>query len=110
QDADIPAANPPLFGQVTISAHAINPGVRGNISAYDINQACCATSVLVKNTQFTGGQDERDFSTVNAQDIHKLSTPLKTAVTQSVAGAFQGQLKPGEAFHLLPCSPTVISD
>jgi hypothetical protein len=56
QDATIPAANPPSFGQVTIAAHAINAGVSGKIPSYDINQACCATSVLVKNTQpFTGG-------------------------------------------------------
>jgi hypothetical protein len=27
QEAVVPATNPPIFGQVTISAHAINPGV-----------------------------------------------------------------------------------
>src|SRR5439155_17826382 len=75
QDATIPAANPPIFGQVTVSAHAINPGMRGNIPAYDMNQACCTTSVLVKNVQpFSGGQNERDFSTVSTHDIHKIST------------------------------------
>jgi hypothetical protein len=42
QDATIPAGNPPSYGQVNVSAHAIRPGVRGNILAYDINQACCA--------------------------------------------------------------------
>ena len=111
QDATIPAANPPIFGQVTISAHAINPGMRGNIPAYDMNQACCTTSVLVKNVQpFSGGQNERDFSTVSTHDIHKISTPLNAAVTHSMQGALQGQLKPGEALQLLPCSPIVTSD
>src|SRR5258708_28844558 len=37
--ATIPAANPPLEGQVTVSAHAIATGASGNIPAYDINQA-----------------------------------------------------------------------
>jgi Baseplate J-like protein len=111
QDVVIPAANPPSFGQVTIAAHAINAGVQGNIPAYDINQACCATSVLIKNTgAFTGGQNERDFSTVSAQDIHKISTPLKISVTQSVAGALQSQLTSQEQLQLLPCTPTVTSD
>ena len=111
QDATIPAGNPPNYGQVSVSAHALVSGTRGNIATYDINQACCATSVLAKNIQsFYGGQDERNFSTVSSQDINKISTPLKTAVAQSVAGAFQGQLKQGEVLQLLPCSPTVTSD
>lgn len=111
QDATIPAGNPPNYGQVSVSAHALVSGTRGNIPAYDINQACCATSVLAKNIQsFYGGQDERNFSTVSAQDINKTSTPLKTAVAKSVAGAFQGQLKQGEAILLPPCSPSVTSD
>jgi len=111
QDATIPAGNPPSYGQVSVSAYAMSPGLRGNIPAYDINQACCATSVLVKNLQpFTGGQNERDFTTVSQQDIHKISTPLKAAVTQSMHGALQGQLKPDEQLQLLSCTSTVSSD
>jgi VCBS repeat-containing protein len=111
QDATIPAGNPPSYGQVSVSAYAISPGLRGNIPAYDINRACCATSVLAKNIQpFTGGQNERDFSIVSQQDIQKISTPLKAAVTQSMQGALQGQLKPSEQLQLLPCTPTVSSD
>ena len=110
QDATIPAANPPSFGQVTITAHAINPGVKGNIPAYDMNQACCAASVLVKNTQFTRGQDERDYQTVAKSDITSIAIPLKAAVSQSMKGALQGQLKPNEQLQLLPCTPTVTSN
>ncbi len=111
QDASIPAANPPTFGQVTISAHAINAGRTGNIAAYDINQACCATSVLAKNTQpFYGGQDERTYTTVTQKDIQSVSTVLTTSLTQSMQGALQGQLHQGEAVQLIPCTPTVTSD
>ena len=111
QDATIPAANPPIFGQVTVSAHALNPGVRGNISAYDINEACCAVSVLVKNTQpFSGGQDERTFQTVAKSDIDNTAIPLKNTLAQSISGAFQGQLKPDEQLSIFPCSPTISSD
>jgi hypothetical protein len=85
--------------------------MRGNIPAYDMNQACCATSVLVKNVQpFTGGQDERDYQTVAKSDIVNTAIPLKTAVIRSMQGALQGQLKPNEQLQLLPCTPTVTSD
>jgi hypothetical protein len=111
QDATIPAANPPSFGQVTVSAHATIPGVRENIPGYDINVVCCATSVLAKNTNpFTGGQDERNYQTVEIADIAMVATPLKTAVARSMQGAMQGQLTPQEQLYLPPCTPIVTSD
>lgn len=111
QDAAIPAGNPPSYGHVAVAAHAVNPGAGGNISTYDINLACCAASVLAKNTEaFTGGQDERDFPTVRQVDIYKIATPLKIALAQSITGAFRGQLKLQELAFILPCTPAVTSD
>ena len=111
QDATIPAGNPPSYGQVTVSAHAVNTGTKGNIPAYDINQACCANAILAKNTQsFSGGQNERDFSTVSHLDIHTLTTQLVPTVAQSMQAALQGQLTPQEQMQLLPCTPTLTSD
>jgi hypothetical protein len=111
QDASIPAGNPPNYGQTTVASHAINPGARGNIPAYAINQACCAQSVLAKNTgAFSGGQDARTYHTVTQHDIHSISTVLKTTLSQSVKGALQGQVKSPEQLFILPCTPTVTSD
>ncbi len=111
QDAVLPAGNPPTYGQASVSAHVLLSGTRGNIPAYDINQACCAVSVLAKNTQpWTGGQDERDFHTVAKSDIGAAAMPLKTTLAQSVAGVFQGQLQPNEQLQLLPCALTVTTD
>src|SRR5260370_3077683 len=61
QDATIPeanlTANPPIFGQTTIPAKAVSVGDGSNKQAYDINETCCATSVVAKNTSsFYGGQ------------------------------------------------------
>src|SRR6266699_3737559 len=62
QAARIPAGNPPSYGQVTVSAHAVVAGPKGNVPAYDINTACCATSVVSKNTEsFTGGAAAREY-------------------------------------------------
>jgi hypothetical protein len=114
QQAFIPAESqtiPPALGNVTVSAHALIPGVRGNIRAGDINQHCCFASLLVQNTRgFYGGQDERDFQTVAKTDIAHAATPLKTILSASIKGAFQGQLKEGEALITLPCSPTISPD
>lgn len=111
QNASLPAANPPSLGYATVSAHALTKGSSGNISAYDINQACCATAIKGVNTiSFSGGRDERNFQTVAKADIDTKARALKTTLAQSVTGAFQGQLKPQEQLQLLPCAPTVSSD
>ncbi len=111
QEAHIPAGNPPSYGHVTVSAHAINPGVTGNIPGYDINQACCANAVLAKNTQpFRGGAAERNFQTVAPSDSATIVATLTKSLAQAVSGALQGQRTPLEQLQLLPCTPTVTSD
>ncbi len=115
QDAAIPpadpTANPPVFGRVTVPAHATREGTTGNIAAYDINQPCCRASVIAKNmTPFAGGQDERNFHTVSKADIGTTATTLKTTLTESMQGALHGQLRQGEALQTLPCTPTMTAD
>src|SRR6266487_2811742 len=111
QDAVIPAANPPTFGEVTVLAHATHPGAGGNIGAYDISQACCAASVLAKNTAaFTGGQDEANFTVVTQKDIDTLSKALSTSIARSIKTAIFSQQRPNEEIIQLPCSPNVSPD
>jgi hypothetical protein len=111
QDATIPSANPPIEGQATVPAHAVNAGTQGNIPARDINTACCATAVLAVNlTPFQGGAGERNFSFVTKTDIENAAIPLKAAVTQSVTAALQTQLKQNEQLQSLPCAPQVSAD
>jgi len=111
QNAIIPAGNPPTYGQVSVSAHALVSGVQGNIPAYDINRVCCAFAVLAKNTSaFSGGQDERDFQTVAKSDITSTEAPLKATLAQSVQGALQGQLKNNEGVVTPSCTTTTTAD
>ena len=88
-------ANPPSYGHVAVAAHAVNPGARGNIPAYDINLACCASSVLAKNTEaFTGGQDERDFPTVRQEDdIQGSNSPSKLLLPKVSQEHFRDNVK-----------------
>ena len=110
RDATIPAANLPVVGQATVSAHALNAIAKGNIQAYDINLAV-SSDLTVKNlSQFSGGQDARDFQTVTKQDIANAAAPLKTTLTQSMQGALTGQTKSGEALVTPTCTPTITTD
>jgi hypothetical protein len=109
--AIIPAANPPFEGHITIPAHALSAGAGGNIQAYDINQACCATSVVAKNTSaFTGGAAARDFLAVRRTDINTAVTSLLLTLSESENAALQAQLRPGEALAVSTCTPHVASN
>jgi hypothetical protein len=111
QPARIPAGNPPSYGQVSVTAHAMHSGAPGNIQAYDISQACCTTSVLAKNTEaFRGGADAMDVTLVTNDDIQRIATSLTATLTTSEQAALQAQLIPGEGLSTLPCSNVLHSD
>ncbi|SRR6266851_195296 len=110
QAATIPAANPPFEGHITVSAHALSTGAGGNIPAYDINQACCAMSVLAKNTTaFSGGASARTYSVVTKSDLASAEEAIQTTLTKSEQAALTTQLNPGEALLTPPCKPVVSS-
>src|SRR6266699_2347774 len=110
QAAHIPAGNPPNYGQVTVSAHAVVAGPKGNVPAYDINAACCATSVVAKNTEsFTAGAAAREYLVVTRADINTAVTSLLVTLSQSEVAALQAQLHPGEELITPSCDPTVSS-
>ena len=90
QSASIPPGNPSTgYGTATVTAQALEAGSKGNIQAGDVNTPI-ALAVFGKNSQgFTGGQDERDFSTVSTQDINKVSTPLKQALPKAYQERFK---------------------
>ncbi len=114
QLAVIPAAlatTPPTYGQVTVSAHALEPGPQGNIPVRDINQACCLPSVLAQNSAaFLGGQHERDYTVVTKGDIDHEVASLTTTLIPSAYAAFAAQLTTNETLVTLPCTRTVTTD
>src|SRR6266700_2863608 len=111
QAAVIPAGNPPSYGHVSVLAHAVSAGPQGNIPAYAINTACCATSVVAKNTgAFSGGAAAREYLVVTRTDINTTVISLLLALSQSENAALQAQLHPGEALITQSCTPVVSSD
>jgi hypothetical protein len=110
--APIPAGNPPLFGVVTVSAHAALAGSRGNVAALDIDGLCCVAGVAVKNTSgFSGGQDAQTYMTVRQADIDGLAHPLVDTLTQSATSGVRSQLRPQEWMVTIPaCVPAIRTD
>lgn len=93
----IPAANAPIEGQASVSAHATEAGPTDNIAALDINGPCCRANITAKNpAAFTGGQSARSFRAVSPQDIKGAATALEASLTQDVTAAYQAELQDGE--------------
>jgi hypothetical protein len=110
QPAYIPAGNPTIgYGEVTVTAQAVQKGKAGNIAAGDI-AITINNGLLVKNTQFYGGQDERNFLIVTQTDRDAAAATLKAKVSASMTAALQQQLTPAEQVQHVPCPPTVIAD
>jgi hypothetical protein len=107
----IPAGNPPVYGEVTVLAHALLPGLRGNLRAGDIHQACCAPSVVAENlAAFTGGQDARDETVVTRADLDTAAATLKASLSTAEQGALAAQVNGDEALVNPPCGTRITSD
>ena len=111
EDATIPAAIFPTFGQRSIAAHTALPGTGGNVRAGDVYGACCRVNVSAVNGAFTGGQDARTYQTVTPQDINGITTSVTASLEQSVQAAFQTQVQPTETLVTpLDCTQKVTPD
>jgi hypothetical protein len=66
--------------------------------------------VVNKGSQFQGGQDARDFTTVTQADIDRPAAMLKAQVAQSMQAALGQQLAPGEQLQKAPCASAVAAD
>lgn len=100
----IPAANPPQFAEASVPAHALRAGSAGNIAAGDISTTV-ANGVLVKNSQFRGGQEARDFQAVAQVDLDHVTAQLKQALSLQMPHRFK--LGPGEVLQLTRCTLTL---
>lgn len=112
-DAVIPPETPPVEGQTTVAAHAVQAGASGNIPANDFNYVpCCTAGVFVQNAlAFSGGQDPQRFTYVEQSDIDNAASALTASLVPATEAALQKQLRPGEQPVSSPqCVPFVSSD
>jgi len=97
----IPKASPPQFAEATVTAHTLTTGNQSNIVADDINTTV-SNGVLVKNSQFSGGRDARDFQAVAQSDLNSLTAKLQQQLTQAITHLFL--LRSGEALQTTTCT------
>ena len=108
QDAVLPAALYPTFGQATVAAHAVQVGPGGNIRAGDIYGPCCRLNVSAVNSSFSGGQNARTYPMVTRTDVDGTVSALTATLAQSVQAAFAAQVRPDETLITpVPCIPHV---
>jgi hypothetical protein len=115
EDANIPAGNPLSgnYGQVFVSAHAVNAGADGNIPSLDFDSVlCCASGVSVSNVAaFSGGQNAQIFSYVQQTDIDEAASAMEATVMPNVQTAMQKQIHTNEQLvSPAQCVPNVTSD
>jgi Baseplate J-like protein len=91
--AIIPAARPPTEGSLTIPAHSITIGAKGNIPALAFNDVpCCIAGITVQNqAAFSGGQDQRDFTFVQQSDIDGVVNAEKASLIQHAESALHAE-------------------
>ena len=110
QTAVLPGASPPLEGQVTVSAHAVNTGAAGNIKAGDISGACCRENMFAYNSQFQGGTDERNYTLVSQEDIHTVVSSVVPTLSAAIHTSFQQEIQQGETLTPNQCSQNIVTD
>lgn len=87
EPAIIPGAKPPTEGSVSVTAHAVNVGISGNIKALDIHYTCCVVNdyIFVENlSPFKGGKDEQQIAVVQQSDIDGVVSVLSQQARTSL--------------------------
>lgn len=88
--------SPLQWGASTVPAHAVIPGVGGNIAKLTIDNACCnAININLYATNevdFAGGQDAQDYTYLQQSDIDNAANPLISSLTQNAQAQVQAQI------------------
>src|SRR5436853_286744 len=109
EDAFIPAGSLATNGQVTVSAHVTTSGSQGNIQAGDFSGPCCRDYVFARTSQFSGGQEARDFTVVSQSDVDGLTQSLSSQITQQIQQDLQGKVSPQETLTTPVCTQHILT-
>ena len=105
QAAYVPGGNYASNGQATVWAHALNPGVEGDIKDGDISVPCCRALIQAVNSAFSGGHDARDIQAVAKSDIDNAASNLLAQLRQLLQARLSALLSPGNTLVTpVPCS------
>ncbi|MGZ3629144.1 MAG: baseplate J/gp47 family protein [Ktedonobacteraceae bacterium] len=111
--AIIPAAKPPTEGSVTIPAHSITIGTKGNIPAFAFNDVpCCVAGITIQNrAAFSGGKDQRNYTFVQQSDIDGIVNAEKLSLIKHTESALLAEFFQNERLiNPDKCTSDIISD
>lgn len=110
EEAIIPPATPttpPTYGNTSVTAYSAISGTSGNISAHDIDQECCGSSILAENLDsFSGGKNAIDVTVVQQRDITNAANTLKEHLSQEANNTAEQELTEGLQLFPLACTNT----
>ena len=110
-NAFVPGANPPTESFVTVNAHAVTVGSRGNTSNQTFYGPCCTTGITARIGVFSGGQDAQNYTFVQEGDILGATNALQPSLLGQAEGALKTQIRTNEQIAgATTCSPTSVSD
>jgi hypothetical protein len=111
-DAIIPQAMPPEEGIMTILAHAVLAGAKGNTFQLAATRPCCFPGISVKsNDDFHDGRDAHSYTYVQQSDIEAATSSLTATALSAGQNALRAQMAPGERLVGEPqCLPDIATD
>src|SRR6266700_4704589 len=97
ETAYVKPGNPPYLGSATVSAHAIQGGILGNLALADINTPCCLSGISAKNMEsFSGGEDPKTYPIVSQADVDAATKQLAGMLDPLAKDAIRKQMKATE--------------
>ncbi len=111
-DAIVPQAMPPEEGIMTIQAHVVLAGAKGNTFQLAATRPCCFPGISVKsNDDFHDGHDAHSYTYVQQSDIEAATSSLTATTLSAGQNALRAQMAPGERLVGEPqCLPDIATD
>ncbi len=103
---------PPTQGVAVAPAHALTPGLGGDIAPFDFKlESCCLPGITVENTTaFHGGQDQQTYPYIQQSDIDSTANELSSSLAPGGQQALQNQVSSNEhPIGTSQCKPDITS-
>lgn len=101
-------SNPPVEGTITVSAHAVTLGSKGNLGSKTFYGSCCANGITAYVGPFSGGQDPQNYTFVQASDIQGAVSVLEPPLVTQAQNSLKTKINSNEQVAgSTTCSPSV---
>src|SRR5947207_2278145 len=97
------------FRRVLFRSIFTTVGSQGNIQAGDFSGPCCRDYVFARTSQFSGGQDERNFTVVSQGDVDSLIKSLSPQIVHQIQSDLSQNIGQLETLTPLQCNQNIFT-